>query len=77
MKFIKGDLLTSAALCFPHRTLHGISNAIGVQNGFAAYISGSTADGLNQTALRAQEPLFIGIQNSNQRNLWNIQTFAQ
>ena len=40
-------------------------------------VSSSASNGLNQAAFRPQESFFVGIQNGHQRNLWNVQAFAQ
>ena len=40
-------------------------------------ISRGSADGLHQGSLRAEESLLVGVQNGDQRDLGDIQTFTQ
>src|SRR6202789_704397 len=57
----------------PHRVRH----LIGIQNRAALKMTRSTPNRLDQRALRTQEPLFIRIQNRNQRHLRKVETFPQ
>src|SRR5687767_8375281 len=57
--------------------LHRLGDLIGVENGLAARVTSRTSDGLNQRALRAKEPFLISVQDSHERNLWQVQPFSQ
>ena len=77
MLCIKGDLLGATAFGLVNGAAHRIGNAIGIQDCLAIHIARSPTDGLNQAAFRAQKAFLIGIQNSNQRHLGNIETLSQ
>src|SRR5690606_38381130 len=64
---IEGKLLGPASLRFINGTSHGIGNLVSIKDGLAVEISRSATNGLDQTALRAQKPFLVGIQNGNQR----------
>ena len=70
-------LLDAAALSLAHGFFHRLGDAVGVQNRPAVQVSGSTANGLNQAALGAQEAFFVSVQNGHQRDLGDIQALAQ
>ena len=57
--------------------LHRGSNRIGIHDDLTVGITGSPPNGLNQGAFITQEAFLIRIQNCDQRNFRNVQTFPQ
>ena len=66
------NLSLAAALGFAHGACHGVGDAVGIQDGFAAQIASSSADGLDERSFRTQKAFLVGIQNSDQRHLGNV-----
>ena len=77
MFFIVFLLDLAAALCLVNGFSHGIGDRISIHDHMAFGVSGGTADGLDQGSFRTEKSLFICIQNGNQRDLRDIQTFTQ
>ena len=77
MLFIVSQLFFASTSSFLHRLPHAIRHPIGIEDHLTVHITCCTTCCLCQRAMRAQEPLLIGIQNSNQRNFRQIQTLAQ
>ena len=71
------NLPLAAALGFAHGACHGVGDAVGIQDGFAAQIASSSAYGLDERSFRTQKAFLVGIQNSDQRHLGNVQALAQ
>src|SRR5713101_8371811 len=63
---VVSPLQGAAAISFIHRFLHGISNAIGVENRSSVEVARAAAHGLNQRTRGTQEALFIGIENGDE-----------
>lgn len=58
----------AAPLGLLDRHLHRVGDGIAVENDLAVEVARRAADGLDQRAGRAQEALFIRIQNRHQRH---------
>ena len=56
---------------------HRLGHAVGVQNSSTTDVAGCAANGLDQTALRAQKAFFVSVQDGDKRDLRQIDTFAQ
>ncbi len=74
---VEGDLLVAAPLGFAHGRAHGIGDPVGIKNRLAAQVAGCAADGLDQAALAAQEAFLVRVEDGDERNLGNVQAFAQ
>ena len=57
--------------------LHRVGHAVGVENGPAIQVAGAAADGLDQRSRGAQEAFFVGVENRDQRNFRQVESFAQ
>src|SRR5690606_32577433 len=71
------QLLLAAAPGFRERALHGAGHLLRVQDGPAVDVARRAADGLDQRTLGTQEAFLVGIENGDQRDLGNVQAFAQ
>src|SRR5579872_32481 len=58
-------------------TAHAVGHDIGVEDRAAVEVPRSPADGLNERPRRPQEAFFIGIENRDQRDLGQIETFPK
>ena len=67
----------AATLRLFNRILHGICHIICIHDNMTFRITCCTSDCLHKRCLRAQESLFIRVQNRHKRDLRNIQTFSQ
>ena len=76
MFLIVGHLDGAAALRLSDGTVHAVGDHIGVHDDHAFCVSGSTADGLDETGLAAQKTFLVGIQNGHQAHLRQVQTLA-
>ena len=76
MLFIVSQLFFAPTSSFLHRLPHAIRNPIGIDDHLTVHITCCTTCCLCQRAMRAQESLLIGIQNSDQRDFWQIQPFT-
>ena len=77
MLLVIGLLDGAAAVGFIDGALHGVGHFVGVKNGAAVQVAGAAADGLNERAGGAQKPFLVGVKNGHQRDLGQIQAFAQ
>ena len=50
---------------------------IGVQNHLRVHVTGGPADRLHERRLAAQKAFLVGIENRDQRNFRQVETFAQ
>ena len=57
--------------------LHRAGDSVAIQDSLAVHIARRTPDGLYQCAVAAQETLLVGIQDSHQTHLRQVQTLAQ
>src|SRR5690606_39600958 len=67
--FVECQLTLTATFRFIHGPAHRIRDSIGVQDGTAVQVAGSTSDGLNKTAFGPQKSFLIGVEDRNQRDL--------
>src|SRR3989441_10575639 len=74
---VVGELSFAAAIHLFQRALHRAGDVIGVENGSAAEVPGSPADGLDQRPVRSQEALLVGIEHRDEGHLRQVQPFAQ
>ena len=70
-------LLVAAAIGLVDGPLHRIGDAVGVEDHHAGDVAGRAANRLDQCDLRAQEALLASIEHGHQRDLGQIQAFAQ
>ena len=77
MFFVIGLLDLAAAVRFVDGFPHGIGDAVGVHDHTAVIVSRRPSDGLDQRAFRPQETFFIGVENEDQGNLGQVETFPQ
>ena len=77
MFFVIRDLLNTAALGFLQGAIHGSGDLIGIHNHAPLHIAGRAANRLDKRRFRAQEALFIRIQNRHQSAFGDIKPFAQ
>ena len=57
--------------------LHGAGNGIGIHDGLPVDVPRGSPHGLGEGTVGAEETFFVGIQDSDQRNLGQVQTFPQ
>lgn len=67
------DLDSSPAVCLIQGPLHRRRHAVRVEHGTALLMSGSPPDHLQQRGVGAEEALGVGIQDANERHLWEVQ----
>ena len=77
MFFIVGHLDGAAALGLGDGAVHAVGDDIRVHDDKALGIAGRAANGLDQAGLAAQEALLVGIQDGNEADFRQVQTFAQ
>jgi hypothetical protein len=58
-------------------TLHGSRDLVGVEDGPPLQVACGAAHRLDERALGAQKPFFVGIEHRHQRHLGDIEPFAQ
>ena len=77
MRLIVRHLNGTAAIGFRDGTLHGAGHLVSVHDDLSAGVAGGTANGLDHCCFAAQEALLVRIQNSDQRDLRNVQSLPQ
>ena len=77
MLAIVGGLHRPATACLVDRPLHGVGHPVAVEDHRGVDMPGRAADGLNQGRLATQESFFVGVENGHQRNLGQVEPFAQ
>ena len=77
MPLVVGVLNCPAALRFRDRPGHRIGEVVGVEQGHALDVAGSSADGLDQGALGPQEALLVGIEDRHQGHLRQVEALPQ
>ena len=70
-------LQRTTATCLVDRRFHRISHLVRVENDTCVDVPRGTTDRLDQRGFAPQEAFFVGIQNRDQRNLRQIQSFPQ
>src|SRR5450830_2123742 len=71
------QLVLTAPARLRHGAAHRAGNLIGVHDDGAGHIPGGPAHGLQKRRISAQETFLVGYQNGDQRDLRQVQTFAQ
>ena len=71
------DLLGAPALGLVDRLAHRLGHLVGVQDRLAVDVARRAADGLDQAALGAQEAFLVGVEDGHQRDLGDVEAFAQ
>ena len=74
---VVGSLDGAAAIGFADGLFHGVSHAVGVEDGAALNMARGAAHGLDERAGGAQETFFVGVENGDERDLGQVKTFAQ
>ena len=77
MGFIVSLLQFPAAAGLLDRIAHGIRHIVRIHDHMTFTVSCGTSDGLDQRCLRPQESFLVRIQDRNQRDFRNIQSFSQ
>ena len=77
MGFVIGLLNGAPAVGLVYGVSHGIGNFVGIEDHQAIGISRCPACGLGQGAIVAEETFFIGIEDSDEGHLWQIESFAE
>ena len=77
MGFVVGDLLGPPPVGLVDRLFHRVGHPVGIHVDFAGHVAGGAADGLDQAARRAQETLFVGVEDRDKRHLWQVQALSQ
>ena len=77
MLAVIGLLLLAPAVGLADAGRHGGRDRVGIHDHLALGVAGCASHGLDQAGLRAQEALFISVQNRHEANLGDIQSFAQ
>ncbi len=75
--YVESNLVFPAHFRFVNGLLHGRRRFVSIQNGLALDIARHPSNHLNQRMGRSQKPGVIGLENGNQRGLWNVQALAQ
>ncbi len=70
-------LQRAAAVGFLDRPLHRVGHLVGVENHLGVHVAGGPADRLHQRRFAAQEAFLVGVENRHQRNLGQVEPFAQ
>ena len=71
---IISSLACPSPICFIKRILHRVCDTVAVKNDPPIEVSCRTANGLDKRCFGPQIALLIGIQNSDERTFWNVQT---
>src|SRR5262249_48369801 len=77
VSLVVGYLDGAAAVGFVDGLYHRVGPAVGVENGAAVQVAGATPDGLNEGSARSQKTVRVGIEHRDQRDLRQVQAFAQ
>ncbi len=77
MRPVIGLLNFTAPIGLVDGKLHGIRHNVGIHNDLAVYVAGRPSTGLNQRSGRAQETLFVCIQDRHQRDFGYVKAFTQ
>ena len=74
---VVGDLPHTATVGLVDGLAHRVGSLVGVHDDRARYVAGRATDGLDQRAVRAQEPLLVGVEDGHQRYLGQVQSLSQ
>jgi hypothetical protein len=73
---VEGDLLVAAPVGLVDRGLHRGRDLVGVHVHLAGDVAGGAADRLDQRLVGAQEPLLVGVEDRDQRDLGQVEALA-
>ena len=59
------------------RPLHRVGHPVGVEHHLGVDVAGGAADGLHQRGLAPQEAFLVGVEDRHQRDLGQVEPFAQ
>ena len=71
------DLDGAATVGLVDRGLHRAGHGVGVHDDLTVDVAGGAADRLDQRALRAEEAFLVGVEDGDQRDLGQVEPFAQ
>src|SRR6267378_1346676 len=74
---VVGDLLGAAAISFADGLVHGISAAVGIENGAALDVPGAAANGLDQRRGTAEKTFLVRVEYGDKRNFGKVEAFSQ
>ena len=72
VRFVVSQLFFAPAVGLVDRLLHALRDFVCIHDYTPVQVSGGTAYGLCQGAVRTEESLFVGIQNRYERNLRQV-----
>src|SRR6266567_2920150 len=75
--FVVGHLDGATAIGFSDGFLHGVSHAIGVEDGATFEVAGGASDGLDERSGGTEETFLVGVENGNQRDFRKVESFAK
>ena len=76
MLFVVFDLFDAAIFGDVDQFLDRIGDFIREQNDFAVYVTSSTTRSLDEAGFAAEKAFFISIENANEADLGQIETFT-
>ena len=74
---VVGDLTHAPPVGLPDRARHRAGLSIGVQDGGAVDVARGSADRLDERPLGAQEPLLVGVENGDERDLRHVEALPE
>src|SRR5664280_1725705 len=77
MLLVVRQLILAAPARLRHGAAHRARDLVGVHDDGAGHVAGGPSHGLQEGRLTAQEPFLVGVQNGDQGDLRQVQTFAQ
>ena len=77
MLFVVGQLNRAAAFGLVDGLLHGVGDFVGIHYHLTVEVTCGAADGLGERAVAAQEAFFVGVENSHERHLGQVEAFAE
>lgn len=75
--FVEGCLDFSASVCFIDGGFHGRGDDISKHDDLSVLVSGGAANGLEESVSGSEKSLFVGVQNGDEGNFWEVESFAQ
>ena len=70
-------LFLAASVGFVDGAAHGVGHFVGVEDGAAFEVAGGAAYGLDEGALGAEEAFLVGVEDGDERDLGEVEAFAE
>ena len=77
MFLVVADLFLSSPQRLVDGELHGGGDGVGIHDHLAVHVTGGAACGLRQAAMAAQEAFLVGVEDSHERHLGQVEAFTQ